>query len=205
MNKLFFKVIVVIAITLFFNSVVFAVSTTNKYEVRLTKFELYNSDTAQWVTIFEGSLSSPLDIASVSSNQLVGSFLSGLTVPDGTYSRARATPSTTFLIRGNVTSGATTYYTTAGTVTVAGRTASRATLTAASVANCTTVVLASDINVGQGQAFTGGSLTVTNGIPSHKVRVSFDLSDALTVDTSDPANPVIFPGGPTITLTLVQN
>lgn len=183
-------------IILLFNCTAFAASTTNKYQVFVTKLQLYNSDTGLWVTVYEGT-SGTLDIASVSSGQAAGNFMSGVTVPDGTYTKAKSWVSPTFIIRGSVDS---TYYTTAATSTTGtgGRTASVASLTAGDIADCTVTVLSDDVEPDtNGVTFSNGSLKVTGGIPDHKVRVSFDLSNALTQTGGK-----IYPGAPVVTISV---
>ncbi len=176
----------------------FAATDVQKYQVTLSTFELYNG--TSWVTVFEGT-SSPLDIASASSGQTIGNFMSGLSVPDGTYTKARATPSITFTIRGIVNSGGTDYYTT-GTQVSDGQGRTVSTVSAVGPAqDCTVTVLASDMTPGAGGVtFSGGSITVTNGVPDKKVKVFFDMSAALT--TNLPLNTVIYPGGPIVTMTV---
>mgnify|MGYP001563587608 CR=1 FL=1 len=192
---------IILAILAFFTSSAFAdTSVTNKYQVSLTKFELFNSGTNQWVTLYEGN-SVTLDIASVSVNQAVGNFMSGLSVPDGTYTKARATPSTTFVIKGSVTSGGTTYYTTATTLASGGRTVSSASTTASDEADCTIAILTTDVAPNTDGVSFSSPLTITDGNPNKKIRVKFDLSNTLVYVAAGPNN-LVYPGPPTVTMTL---
>ena len=102
MNKLLIKVYLLIAATfILLNSVAFAApGPASAYKVRLSKFELFNG--TSWITAFEGT-SATLDIASVSIGSAAGDFMSGLSVPDGTYTQIRVTPSPTFTISGRDT------------------------------------------------------------------------------------------------------
>lgn len=201
--KSFLKVIFLLSGLILFNfAYLLAASTTNKYQVYITQLELYNSDTGQWVSVYSGS-SVTLDIASqAGSGVLIGNFLSGLTVPDGNYTKAKATPSTTFIIKGSVDDApGGPYYTTGTTASSGGRTVCVTSTTAADKADCTTVMLSTDVTPpAEGVTFTGGTLTVTNGNPNKRVRVYFDLSNALTWDGT-----YIYPGPPIITIELVAN
>ena len=75
------------------------------YKVTITQFEMYNG--TSWVTISSGS-STTIDIASVNAGAVAGTFFSGLSVPDGTYTQVRVTISGTFTISGRVGSSYTT-------------------------------------------------------------------------------------------------
>lgn len=179
MNKLLLRSLVLIVMLFVFTSQAFAVSgAATKYEVKITKFELYNSDTAEWVTVYSG-LSSALDIASGTSGQSVGSFMSGLEVADGTYTQCRITPSTAFRISAADIGG---YHTTAETgLDDDGRTVSVASNTGTEAA-CDTVVLTSDLDDVATHIYAlSPSIKVTNGIADHKVRVYFSVSTALAL------------------------
>ena len=76
----------------------FATGPAAVYKVKVKTFELWNG--SQWITAFDGE-SSTLDIAAVGAGQSAGNFMSGLMVPDGTYTQSRVTPHATFIIRGN--------------------------------------------------------------------------------------------------------
>ena len=183
------KLIYVVFLLLYFLSSLnaFAAGPATVYKVTLTKFEMYNG--TSWVTIFEGS-STTIDIASASSGAAAGNFLSGLIVPDGTYTMSRATPSATFVVRGN--DG--TRYTLATNGSNGGCTY---TTTASLAADCT-------VNVPGGVTADtttfSSPITVTNNVPSHKVRVSFDVSTAISYNSL--ANE-IFPAAPTVTVTTI--
>lgn len=186
-----------------------------KYEVKITKLQLYHtSGTPGWVTAYTGS-SPALDIASGDASQSAGVFLAGLQVPDGTYTKCKVTVSTAFKIRGS--SGL--YYTTAETLVqlVDGRTVSKASIAGSAAAaiaaavDCDTLVLDTDINdvVGTGiveEEFS--AVTVTNGNPDHGIRVYFNVSQALEFGYTDdiPIPSVYFfcPCQPTITVERVD-
>lgn len=193
------KLVLVISSVLLFSPLCFAgiLVAAAKYEVKITKFELKNSSTGDWVTAYTG-VSSALDIASGAAGQSVGNFLSGLEVPDGTYATCKVTVSKAFKIRG--TSGS--YHTTAETTIqpIDGRTVSVAS-TSGSAADCDTLVLDTDVTA-QEKSFS--AITITNGIVDHKIRVSFDVSAALEFGTLDNGIPFFCPKTPTITVTSVD-
>jgi len=206
MRQLILRNIILVIFVLFFTSLGFAATNTEKYAVRLVKLELYNNNTAGWVTVFNGGEASPsseLDIAAAAgSGQTVGTFFSGLAIPDGSYTKARATPSTSFVIRGQVNVGGTDYKTTSVQVDDGGgRTVSTASAIIASAQDCTVTVLAADMDqsASAGITFTGGPVTVTNGTADKKVKVFFNMSNCLT--TNAPLNTVVYPGPPTVTMT----
>ncbi len=170
-----------------------------KYEVRLEKFELYNSITGTWITAYEG-LSSILDIASGTSGEAVGDFLSGVTVPDGVYTKAKVTPAPSFTISGTIAG----YHTTSDTIDDgSGRTASVASNTGTEE-DCAVQILESDVE-GVGvvvQDFSATPITVTDGVADHKIRVYFDVSTTLDL-TGPPGFEFIFPMPPTVTIEII--
>lgn len=137
----------------------------------MSKFEIDNGDGTTSITAFEGT-GSILDIASaLDTNSSVGNFMSGLVIPDGSYSRVKPTPSGTFTIAGSVTSGLTTYYTTSSVGSGGGCLTS----TTEPAEECTV-----SLNVGaQSWQNLPGTITVTNGTPSHNVRVNFNISNGV--------------------------
>jgi len=170
-------------------SFVWANGPADAYKVSCSKFELYNG--TSWVTIFSGT-STSIDIASVSSGQSAGNFISGLNIPDGTYSQMRVTPVATFTIKGNDGSGRYT------TSTVGGSGGCVYTNTSSSEAQCT-------VSVQGGVTATTNTLspaiTISNGIPNYTVRVSFDTSSAIQyVGAADE----LFPAAPTVTISVVS-
>lgn len=181
----------------------FAVSTgeATTYIVKIAKVELY--DGSSYVTVYD-SESVGLDIASSAVTGLVGNFLAGLNVPDGTYTRVRVTPSRTFTITGNVThtvadggDGVTKYYTTAA---VAGASCT-ATQVAGNVANATITVAA----VNASTQDLSEPVKVTDGAADHKIRVSFNVANALTFQNTGPGTGVMYPQEPTVAITLIKN
>ncbi len=157
----------------------------NVYKVTITKFEMFNG--TSWVTIFDGT-STTIDIASANAGAVAGSFVSGQNIPDGTYTQVRVTPSATFSIKGNDGSGR---YTLAANGPGGGCTYSAS---AAAEAECSVAVPG---GVAATTTVLAEGITSTAGVPSHKVRVSFDTSTG--IQYVGGANE-LYPAQPTITV-----
>ncbi|TBR19047.1 hypothetical protein EPO66_00945 [bacterium] len=166
---------------------VFANGAADYYGVTISKFELYNG--ASWITAFSGT-SSELDIAAASSGQSAGNFLSGLIVPDGTYTQVRVTPSPTFKFRGTDGAG---NYTTAAT----GVGGSTPTANINLKATCTITLTGGNVPTAQTQDFSATPIVVKDGEPSHKVRVNFDVSAAIQNIGGE-----LYPAPPTVTMNI---
>jgi len=68
------------------------------YNVTVNKVEVYNSTTGQWVTVT--STATTFNIASATAaNAAVGNMISGVTLPNGTYTRLKWEVSSTFGIK----------------------------------------------------------------------------------------------------------
>ena len=166
-----------------------AAGPANVYKVRIAKMELWNG--SAWVTVFEGT-STAIDIASVNSGALAGQFLSGISVPDGTYTQCRVTASQIFNIKGNDGSGR---YTTA---TIGGNGGCVYSAVAANEAECA-ITITSTITP---QTTTFSSpITAASGVFSHKIRVSFDVSASIEYNAGADE---IFPAAPTTTVTAIK-
>lgn len=164
-----------------------ATGPASAYKVTITKFELYNG--TSWVTVSSGN-STTLDIASVTAGSAAGNFFAGLSVPDGTYTQVRVTISDTFVISGRVGSNYTTATISNGLCAV--------TATAANEAACTMTVPGG--LPAPNPDVLPSSLTVTNGVPSHKIRVTFNVNSALA--DGGPLGE-IYPGTPDVTMTMI--
>lgn len=164
--------------------------TATVYKVTVTKFEMYNG--TAWITVSNGS-STVMDIASVDSGQVVGSFFSGLAVPDGSYTQVRVTIQNSFTIKGSVGSDGTPIYTTA---TLSGG-ACVSSASAGNMAECTVSVPG---GLGDPQPdVLPTTLVVSNGVPSHKIRVNFNVSAAIQEGIAE----VLFPGQPVVTMQMI--
>ncbi|MBI4309744.1 MAG: hypothetical protein HY591_05385 [Candidatus Omnitrophica bacterium] len=177
-----------IMLGILFSQPVLADGPSNVYKVTVTLFEMYNG--TSWVTVSNGS-STTIDIAAANSGQAAGNFFAGLNVPDGTYTQVRVTPSAVFTVKGNDGAGR---YTTAANGPNGGCVYSNS---AAAEAECL-------VTVPGGITPTPDTLstpiTITNGIASHKVRVNFDTSTAIQYNGLADE---LFPGQPTVTMTLI--
>lgn len=188
MNKLFVKSAVLLSVILIFTSIASATGPASVYKVRISKFEIFNG--AGWITLFEGT-SSDLDIAAMSAGSSAGNFFSGLSVPDGTYTQIRVTPSPTFVFSGN--DGAN--YTTAAVGVNGGSTPG----TAAQQAECTITLTGGNIPTAQAQDFSATPITVKDGVANRKVRVSFDVSNAVQYLAAPNE---VYPAAPAVTMTV---
>lgn len=168
-------------------SAVFANGPADKYLTTVTKVEI-SSDGTNFTTLFEGT-SSSMDIASISVGQSPGNFVSGLAVPDGTYTHVRVTPGATMTIRGNDGSG---NYTLASGAPNGGCTR---TTNSALKAECTVTI--SPAPSADTHDFSSTPITVTGGIPNRKIRVSFDVSAAIQNIAGE-----LWPAAPTVTQTV---
>lgn len=186
MNKLLLRIYLGMAIILKFSAVAFATGPADVYKVRLSKLELFNG--TSWITVFQGT-SSALDIASVAAGSSVGTFMSGLSVPDGTYTQVRVTPSPTFIISGR--DGAN--YTTATAGIGGGSTPGNA----AQEAQFTLTLTGANVPGADTQDFSATPITVKDGVANHKVRVSFDVSNAIQLQGGE-----LFPAPPTVTMSM---
>jgi len=184
-TKLFLSNVISIFLIFAMTPLTWANGPANVYKVTLTKFELFNG--TSWVTIFEGS-STTIDIASASAGQAAGSFVSGATVPDGTYTRSRVTPSASFTIKGSDGTNFTT-------ATIGPGGGCTPTPTASLEAQCTVSVPG---GVTPDTATFTTPITMTKGVASHKVRVSFDVSTAIQTVSGE-----MFPAVPTVTVTVI--
>jgi len=197
MNKLLLRSLVLIAAVTFFITPEAALAkesgTPTKYVIKLKTLMLLNGD-GEWITVYSGT-SPGLDIASVSrgSNQFVGEFLSGLEVPDGTYTQAKVQPDTTFILKGTVdgrgTNGGTDFGSSEwGCTSTAGITPVDCTLT---VVNPIPI---------QGP-YSFDPVVVKDGVADHKIRVYFNIADAVT-DNEDTG--FIYPETPVCTVAAID-
>jgi hypothetical protein len=173
-------------LSVFFVSVVYADGPATVYKVKVKTFEIWNG--SSWITVFSGA-SSAIDIAAGNSGQSAGNFLSGLPVSDGVYTQVRVTPHASFIIKGDDGSGR---YTLAANGNDGGCTY---TGTASSAAECT---VSPPVDPSSStQDFSATPITVKDGIADKKVRVSFDVSTAVTYNAGADE---LFPAQPTVTM-----
>ena len=165
-----------------FTAPVFATGPASVYKVKIKKVRLWNG--TSWVTVYD-ALSGALDIAAVSSGASAGNFLSGLVVPDGTYTKVEVTPSPTFTYSGH--DGAN--YTTAA----AGGSGGSLFGLAAAEAEWTVTLTGGNVPVAGEQDFSATPITVLDGGADKKVRVSFNVANAIDTVGGDlwPAQPAV--------------
>lgn len=189
-HKFIFSFFIFMVSLFVFISPLFANGAADYYGVTVVKLELYNG--TSWITVFTGA-SSELDIASVSAGESCGNFVSGIAVPDGTYTHFRATPSPIFKIRG--TDGAGNY-----TTAVIGDYGGSAMTTDINLKDiCTVILTGAGVPTAQTKDFSATPITVTNGVVSHRIRLSFDVSTAVQLIDGE-----LWPAVPIITMTVLQ-
>ncbi len=171
MNKVFLTSVALITAVFIFIPRAFALGPATVYKVQVNTVKLCTTSSS-CTTVFSGT-SSTVDIASVGSSSVAGNFISGVTVPDGTYTIIKVQPSTTFTVSGN--DG--THYTTA---VLGGDTlGSVATTDSTQQAPCTITVS----SVPEQTYTPTDPITVQNGVANHKIRVIFDVSQSLLYDS----------------------
>ena len=126
-----------------------------------------------------------IDIASVNPGQTAANYVSGVSIPAGTYTQTRATISCTIKLMGSVTFGGTTYYTTS---------AGGTTTTAASLAEGSYSIPAS---AGCSAGTFSDTKTVTFTV---SVTIKFDVASAIRLDGA-PLGATLSPNTVTITMT----
>lgn len=171
------------------------------YQVTLSQFQIDNGVGSTAVTAT--STSATLDIASAAdTNTSVGNFMSGFTVPDGSYSRVKPTPSGAFTITGSVLYGVGgggdgLIYRTTGAIGASG--SGCATATDGGTPQPCSVTLT--VNAPNWENL-GGTITVKDGTPDYKVRVKFDISAALGL-YNGPSGKEIYPEQPAVSISLI--
>jgi len=165
-----------------------AAGAASVYKITITKMELHNG--TEFIEVFSGT-STVIDIASSAAGSSTGNFLSGIVIPDGTYSQVRTTVSQTITVSG--VDGVN--YTTADTdVDGNDNTGCVNTTTAADEAECEAIVATAPVDT----TTFSVPITALNNNLSHKIRVDFDVSAALTFITN-----ALYLNAPTVTVTAV--
>jgi len=171
MNKVFLTSVALITAVLLFIPRALALGPATVYKVQVSTIKLCTAS-SNCTTVFSGT-SSAVDIASVGSSSVAGNFVSGVTVPDGTYTIIKVQPSTTFTVSGS-DSG---FYTTA--VLGGDSLGSVATTDSTKQAPCTITVS----SVPEKTYTPADPITVQNGVANHKIRVIFDVSQSLSYNS----------------------
>lgn len=178
-------------------------ATPQTYEITMNRIRLYNSDTSSWVTVAEGDLT--FDIASASAGSVIGSYISGASIPDGTYTQVEPRLKRDMGIQVSGSLSGTTYYTTTSTTSIPGGLGNAivASTNQSQFAKGTMQVPSSVPGV-SGDYFTNTinlspSIVIKQG-EAKKLRVKFDVTGAATFDDSPGGGTVIcYPTAPSVT------
>ena len=163
-----------------------------QYSMTINKIEIYNSTTAEWITI--ASTPKTVDIASASAGAAIGSMTnSDVTLTFGSYTKVRATVSDTFTIAACSDGGGSTC-TTATNASVSSLVATSATAVAGSV----TVNGGVDITSSEITLATPFEMSATT--TSMSSTVSFNLDNVFTYLADNGG--YIYPGEPSVSITM---
>lgn len=185
-----------------------------EYTVILKKIEIFNEKTGLWVTACETA--SSFDVGSAQTGAEIANLITGLAMPDGSYSKIRVTIDNRFRIKAFVMVGKEGRCT-AGSVAIGKN-------TLASAVGCTSIAGASPVTVildflsttlGDGEEAVGSDLRTTHDIPpftmgpgsgQKTVEISFHLNNTLkhfSANHFGPGSPeAITPGQPDLTETM---
>ena len=193
-------------------------NTSMVYNVTVNKIEVYNSTTGQWVTVT--STPTTFNIASATAvNAAVGNMVSGVTLPNGTYTRFKWEVSSTFGIKagetgsGVCTNGtqqawsthtfsavaALTYATASTTTNIIDFTVAGACSTDTSTVTytCTAASMAGDVAI--------TSFVIGSGSSAKTANITFDLNNVMkhySAGNFGPGSPeMIQPGEPSVSIT----
>jgi len=164
------------------------------YKATVKKIELSKDSGTTWSKTL-GTKTQEFDIASASVNSAVGNYLSGASAlePNTTYNAVRVTVSSTFKLKGELTSGVTTFVTTAAGGTGTSGSAAEGSYT---ISQCNNLPSGTNA-VSGGQCLDERTASLkTDGQGNMTFTVCFDISAGLELDGSD-----LVPGNPTITYT----
>jgi len=164
------------------------------YKVTVKKVELSTDSGSTWSKTL-GTKTQEFDIAAASVNSAIGNYLTGTPAlaPNTTYNAVRVTISSTFKLKGELTSGVTTFVTTAAGGTATSGSAAEGSFT---ISECNNLPSGTNaVSGGECQDERTATLT-TDGGGNMTFSVCFDVSAGLQLDGSD-----LKPGNPTITYT----
>lgn len=163
----------------------------SQYSVTMNKIEIYNSTTAEWITI--ASTPKVVDIASADAGAAIGSMTnSGVTLTFGSYTKVRATVSDTFTIAACSDSGGSTC--TAATNASAG---SLVATSATAVAGSVTVN--GGIDIVSSEIILATPFEMSAATTSMSSTVSFNLNNIFTYSAAEDR---IYAGEPVVTVTM---
>ena len=163
------------------------------FKVTVTQVEIYNG--TSWTTLFTGT--AQLDMMTAAGATFPG--ISAVYLPRGTYSQLRVTFGNSFVTKGSLGLGGTTYYTTAATLL-----SDSASVASSVVGDYASATIRNPTwgNLGDAvvQTMNIGPLTVSSGT-AYTPTLTFDLSSALTLFSNSPSGYYFALG--TVTITLV--
>ncbi len=187
-----------------------AYGTPEIYKVTLHKVELYNSVTDSWVTVCEDDLT--FNIASVNAGEIVGGYVNSKPIPEGTYTQERITVSRTMSIKSTTTIGITNYYTTA--TSISGPNGTQAVVASTNASQYTEgTVKTPSVSQGPRYTVTGEYFTDTHNLPSSivvkkgilkKVRIKFNVTNAVEFNASWGPQVICYPLVPTVTVEIID-
>ena len=161
-----------------------------QYSITIKKIEIYNSTTAEWITI--ASTPKTVDIAIASAGAAIGSMTnSDVTLTFGTYTKTRATVSDTFTIKACSDLGGSTC-TTATNASAGSLVATAATAVAGSVTVFGGVDVLKIVNLTAPFEMSAATTSMSS-------TVSFNLDKVFTYS---PAEDRIYAGEPVVTVTM---
>jgi len=164
-----------------------------QYSMTINKIEIYNSTTAEWITI--ASTPKTVDIASASAGAAIGSMTnSDVTLTFGTYTKTRATVSDTFTIKACSGNGGSTCTT---ATRVPGNDAALVATSATAIAGSVVVNSGVDLTATITLTAPFEMTAATTGMSS---TVSFNLDDVFTYVDDD--TDYIYPGQPSVAITM---
>ena len=162
-----------------------------QYSMTINKIEIYNSTTAEWITI--ASTPKTVDIASKSAGTAIGSMTnSDVTLTFGTYTKTRATVSDTFTIKACSDLGGSRC-TTATNQGATALVADSATAVAGSVTVNGGVAILKEVNLTVPFEMNAATASMAS-------TVSFDLNNVFTYIADSGG--YIYPGEPSVTVTM---
>lgn len=180
------------------------------YRVTVSKVET-SQDNVSWITLGEGA--QEFDIASVSVGQQAGAYVSGKSIPLGTYRYMRVTISRTMYITGVSVSG--TQYTSSTTVDIGGGLLGVATTTAN--AEIATIVIPSSAQspdpTHETLEVSGNNLIVTSTLDepftvtagSGTLKINFNTQTTIEFDPDDyPGNVIFWPIPPNTSIQYIS-
>jgi len=182
------------------------------YTIIMKKVRLRNSVTLEWVTVGESNLS--VNIASVNAGELAAGYLSGSSIPEGTYDQIEVTLDRDMTVKASYTDsgnifagGAGTIYYTTSTAGVGGSIQGSTIAANYTEGTCKVPSALPEVSV------TADTYTKTYNLPStitvakgstQKVRVKFDVTGATTFEQTGAGTAVAYPTEPSVEMQIIN-